>query len=97
MVILIDERIKELRNKNGLTQKQLAKRVGVTRTTINSWEMAISAPSCNYLAELSKTFGVSADYLLNLDDGIKIDISDLSDREQELVMQLVDHFRSLKE
>lgn len=97
MVILIDERIKELRNKNGLTQKQLAKRVGVTRTTINSWEMAISAPSCNYLAELSKVFGVSADYLLNLDDGIKIDISDLSDREQELVMQLVDHFRSLKE
>lgn len=96
MILLIDERIKELRGKSGLTQKQLAKRVGVTRTTVNSWEMALSAPSCNYLAELSKVFGVSADYLLNLDDGIKVDIADLNNREQEMVMQLVDYFKTSK-
>lgn len=96
MIILIDERIKELRNKIGLTQKELAKRIGVTRNTVNSWEMALSAPSCNYLAELSKVFGVSADHLLNLDDGVKIDISDLNEREQEMVMQLVDYFKTIK-
>lgn len=96
MIILIDERIKELRNKIGLTQKELAKRIGVTRNTVNSWEMAISSPSCVCLAELSKVFGVSSDYLLNLDDGVKIDISDLNEREQEMVMQLVDYFKTSK-
>ena len=96
MVMLIDERIKELRDKSGLTQKQLAKRIGVTRATVNSWELAHSAPSCGYLAELSKVFGVSTDYLLGLDDGVKIDISDLNDREQEMIMQLVDYFKTSK-
>lgn len=97
MIIETAERIKCLREKSGLSQIQLAKRLHVSRNTINSWEMSLTNPSSVCLAQLSKTFGVSADYLLNLDDGIKIDISDLSDREQELVMQLVDHFRSLKE
>lgn len=97
MIMLIDERIKELRGKSGLTQKQLAKRIGVTRATVNSWEMALSAPSCSCLAELSKVFGVSADYLLSLEDGIKIDITDLNEREQEMVMQLVDYFKMQKE
>lgn len=96
MIMLIDERIKELRNKSGLTQKELAKRIGVTRATVNSWEMALSAPSCSCLSELSKVFGVSTDYLLSLDDGVKIDISDLNSREQEMVMQLVDYFKTAK-
>ena len=97
MIMIIDERIKELRGKVGLTQKQLAKRIGVTRATVNSWEMALSAPSCCYLAELSKVFGVSADYLLSLDDGLKIDIAGLNEREQEMIMQLVDYFKTSKE
>ena len=96
MVILIDERIKELRDKSGLTQTQLAKRIGVTRNTVNAWEMALSAPSCGCLAELSKVLGVSADYLLGIDSGVKIDISDLNDREQEMIMQLVDYFKTSK-
>lgn len=96
MMIFVDERIKELRKKSGMTQNQLAKRLGVSRNAINSWEMSQSTPSSIYLVELSKIFGVSTDYLLSIDDGIKLDISDLNEEEQGIVMKLVDYFKSLK-
>lgn len=96
MIIDIADRIKHLREKSGMTQIQLAKRLHVSRNTINSWEMSLSNPSCVCLAELSKVFGVSADYLLSLEDSIKIDIADLNNREQEMVMQLVDYFKTSK-
>lgn len=96
MIIDIAERIKYLREKSGMTQIQLAKRVHVSRNTVNSWEMSLSNPSSICLAELSKVFGVSTDYLLSLDDGMRIDITDLNEREQEMVMQLVDYFKTTK-
>lgn len=97
MILFVEDRIKTLREKSGMTQSELAKRIGVSRSSVNSWEMSLSTPSSIYLVELSKIFGVSTDYLLSLDDGIKIDITDLTEREQEIVIQLVDHFKSLKE
>lgn len=97
MILFVEDRIKSLREKSGMTQTQLAKRLRVSRSAVNSWEMSLSTPSSIYLAELSKIFGVSTDYLLSLDDGIKIDITDLNEHEQEIVMQLVNYFKSLKE
>jgi len=97
MIIDIAERIKYLREKSGMTQIQLAKRLHVSRNTVNSWEMSLSNPSSICLAELSKIFGVSTDYLLNLDDGIKLDITDLNEREQAMIMQLADYFKTAKE
>ncbi len=96
MILFIADRIKELREKSGMTQSQLAKRLCVSRNTVNSWEMSISAPSCIYLVELSRIFGVSTDYLLSLDDNIKVDITSLNKQEQEMVVRLVDYFKSLK-
>lgn len=97
MIIDIAKRIKYLREKSGMTQIQLAKRLHVSRNTVNSWEMSLSNPSSICLAELSKIFGVSTDYLLNLDDGIKLDITDLNEREQAMIMQLADYFKASKE
>lgn len=97
MILFIADRIKTLREKNGLTQSQLAKRLGVSRSAVNSWEMSLSTPSSIYLVELSRIFGVTTDYLLSLDEGMKIDISDLNEKEQSMVIQLVDYFRSMKE
>ena len=39
------EEIKELRLKLGLTQKQLAEKLGVTKTTIHNWERQLARPS----------------------------------------------------
>lgn len=97
MILFIADRIKALREKSGLTQTQLAKRLGISRSAVNSWEMSLSTPSSIYLVELSRIFGVSTDYLLSLDERIKIDITDLNEQEQEIVIKMVDYFRTIKE
>ncbi len=96
MILFVADRIKDLREKAGMTQTQLARRLKVSRSAVNSWEMSLSTPSSIYLAELSKIFGVTTDYLLSLEDGVKVDITDLDEQEQEIVIRLVDHFKTAK-
>ena len=97
MILFIADRIKTLREKAGLTQTQLAKRLGISRSAVNSWEMSLSTPSSIYLVELSRIFSVSTDSLLSLDDRVKIDITDLNEQEQEIIMKTIDYFKSIKE
>ena len=59
---MIAEKIKKLREANHWTQAQLAKKLNITRSSVNAWEMGISAPSTLYLVELSQLFMVSTDY-----------------------------------
>ncbi len=90
---MICERIKEARERNGLTQAALAKKLGVSRSAVNSWEIGISAPSVQYLIELSKLFKVSADYLLELNSSESVDISFLDDEEKRMVYSMLDYFK----
>ncbi|MDY4231508.1 MAG: helix-turn-helix transcriptional regulator [Candidatus Faecousia sp.] len=46
---MIAERIAALREQRHLTQAELAKRLGVTRSSVNAWELGISVPSTQYL------------------------------------------------
>lgn len=59
--------LKELRAQHGLTQGQLAKAAGVSPGNVGDWESGKSKPGYNALASLARIFGVSADYLLELD------------------------------
>jgi transcriptional regulator with XRE-family HTH domain len=51
MIIKVGERITELRNKYNLTQHALAKELGVSRSSVNAWEMGISHPSIEKIIE----------------------------------------------
>jgi len=87
---MICDKIKEARTLNGLTQAELAKKLGITRSSVNAWEMGISIPSTQYLVELSSLLKVTTDFLLNLEKEMKVDISSLSNKEQEIVLSLID-------
>ena len=63
---MVAERISELREQQNMTQAELAKRLGITRSSVNAWEQGISVPSTQYIVELSALFGVSTDYLLGV-------------------------------
>lgn len=89
---MICDRIKELREKNGLTQAALAKKFGLTRSAVNAWEMGISVPSAQYLIALSKLFKVSTDYLLEIDHRETIDITALREEEKQLMYDLMGYF-----
>ena len=53
-----------LRKSKGLSQEQLAEKLGLTRQTISKWELNQSSPDINYIIQLSDFFGVSADCLI---------------------------------
>ena len=93
MVYDIADRIRYLRDKSGLTQTDLANKLGISRSAVNSWEMSLTSPSLSNLVEMSKIFKVSIDYLVSASDKILVDISDLSIEEQEVVFKLVGCFQ----
>ena len=86
------ERLKDLRDRLGYTQSDLAKKLSITRASVNAWEMGISAPSTSWLVELSNLFHVTTDYLLGLDDCITIRTDNLTDREITAILNIVESF-----
>ena len=92
---MIADRIKHLREVNGMTQSALAKKLGITRSSVNAWEMGISVPSTQYIVELSRIFCVSTDYLPGVDKSSTIDVSGLSESDVQLLYRMITHLRQL--
>lgn len=64
----IGEKIKEYRQKNHMTQEQLASCVNVTFQTVSKWETGVSSPDLSLIIPLTKIFDISADELLGIND-----------------------------
>ena len=60
----IGERIYDLRNRNNMSQGNLADKLDVSRQTISKWENNMCLPEAEKLLQLSEIFGVSIDYIL---------------------------------
>lgn len=56
------------RHRLGLTQLELADRIGVSVNAVSAWENGFFKPSSNSLKKLSQLFSCSTDYLLGLTD-----------------------------
>ena len=67
-MLIIGERIKMLRESHNLSQAALAKRLGITRSSVNAWELGLNVPSTQYIIELSEIFKVSTLDLTGLDE-----------------------------
>jgi transcriptional regulator with XRE-family HTH domain len=61
---LFSTRLKELRKKKGLTQKEAAKQLAIPRTTYSGYERGTSEPDFNTLNKLSKFYDVDSNWLL---------------------------------
>lgn len=90
---MIADRIKVLREQSGYTQTQLAKLLGITRSSVNAWELGISVPSTQYIVELSQILNVSTDYLLCVDRTAAIGVAGLTESDISLVHKLVLHLK----
>ena len=88
-IFALPDKIKLLREHLGLTQTQLSKQLGLTRSSVNAWEMGISVPSTQYIVELSKIFGVSTDYLFGIGENAVISVNGLGEREVAVIAELV--------
>ena len=90
---MIAESIKVLRENREMTQTDLAKYLGITRSSVNAWEMGISVPSTQYIVELAKLFKVSTDYLLGIEKTATVSVAGLSEKDIQIVDSLVEHLR----
>lgn len=91
--MMIYDKIKILREKSGMTQTELAKKLGITRSGVNAWEMGVSVPSTQYVIELALLFGVSTDYLLDLPSTATVSVEGLSDREVASVVEIINCYK----
>ena len=95
-MVELGRKLRELRQANGLTQKQVAERIGVTTSVISAYENEIRLPSYPALIKLTALFDVSADYLLGItekrsrDSQHLISLDGLTPAKISLVRQLVD-------
>lgn len=95
-LLLLAEKIKSIREQLGMTQAEVARKLGLTRSSINGWEMGLSVPSTQYIVELAKLFNVSTDYLLGMEQGAVLNIDDLTEKEVSVLIDLVACFRAKK-
>lgn len=90
---MIADRIKFLREQQHMTQTELSKRLGITRSSVNAWEIGISVPSTQYIVELAGIFHVSTDYLLGVASSVALPVADLDEEDIQMVYRFIDYIR----
>lgn len=87
--------LKELRIKSGMTQKELAAKLGVTKSVVSYYELAERTPSPEILLKLANIFHVSTDFLLGREkiERDSVDLSGLEEKDKALIRGLVESLR----
>lgn len=81
--------LKTLRQKEGMTQLQLAQKLGLTKSVISAYETGLRLPSYDVLIHIAKIYNVTTDYLLGLEHKYEIDLSGLSQNEITALLNLI--------
>lgn len=87
---LFGKRIKELRNKERLTQRQFAEKYDADNSTVSRWESGKAKPDPSTMKKIASDFGVSLDWLMGEEinnDPKKLDLKEIKKaiQEKELV------------
>lgn len=93
---MIGDMIKKLREDAGYSQSELARKLGISRSSINAWELHLSTPTTPYILEIAKIFHTSTDYLLGIDKQRTIVLDGYTNSEIELIYNLLRYFDEKK-
>ena len=77
------------RKKSGLSQEEVAGRLGVSRQTISKWELDETLPDIRQSKKLANLYGLSLDELIEFDMDVK-EIQDAIDRTSDAVTEKID-------
>ena len=75
---MLHEQIRRLRMARGITQVELAHRLGVSKQSVSNWESNNIQPSIELLEKIADLFGVTTDYLLGREPLRMLDVSGLA-------------------
>lgn len=92
---MFGEKIKELRTNRGMTQQEMGNMLEVSKQSVSNWENGNIMPSIELLVRISDLFQVSTDYILDRDNNLTLDITDLDSSQKEIVARMVAYFRSM--
>lgn len=93
--VIVGRRLKEARNKAGMTQQQVADALGVARSTVATWESGQNDVDTATLKRLAEMYGTTTDWLLGSDD--TPDPQESPDMTERLMRVLEDLAASLRE
>lgn len=91
----IGNKIKELRTEQKMTQSDLAERLGVTKSSMSSYENGSRLPSYDILLKIARIFKVSTDILLGHGDKneINLNVSGLTNEQILFLKTLIEDYR----
>lgn len=89
-------KLRLLRKEKNMTQKVLAERLGLATSAICSYEAGARYPSYEILIKIAGIFRVSIDYLLGVEEKRCIDVSDISEKDIEILIMLAESLRGKK-
>ena len=84
MTIEIADRLIQLRKKHGLSQEELADKLGLSRQAVSKWERAEASPDTDNLICLAKLYGVSLDELLSTDEDVETIVKEQVKKEDSV-------------
>ena len=90
---MLNQRIRETRLAQKMSQVDLANALGVTKQSVSNWENDNIQPSIEMLIRLSQVLSTSTDYLLGLENRRYIEVDGLSATELAHIQQIVDDIR----
>lgn len=89
-------RIKFLRTQRNMTQVDLAKRLGVSKTITSAYETGLRKPSYDVLMDIALFFNVSMDFMFGSSKNEKsaeiVDLSMFTGRQRDIFFMLLDEF-----
>ena len=86
--------LKELRRRAGLTQKELADKLGLSKAAVSYYEQSLRSPSPEVLIKIAEAFHVTTDYLLGLESKRQtLDVTDLPDTDIEFLRNAAELLR----
>ena len=89
------DRLKEARNSMGLTQEQLAEKIGVAKSTLAGYEKGNREPDVFKIKKLIEILGIDADYLLDINkEAPETETSESEADLQKRVQMLIDVFEN---
>lgn len=77
----IGKRIRQYRESRGMSQKELASKIGVSNSRVSNWEKGINRPDADILAELCRALQVSPSALLD----VRLSTDELTDQERKVI------------
>lgn len=78
----IGARIRKYREDRGLSQKELAEKIGISNGRLSNWEQGINRPNADIIAVICKALDVSASELLD----VRLSVDDLNSQERKVIL-----------